>query len=83
MSQPLPVEQPEPRVGEVSTILSGKVMIPMHCDDCQRETEISLETLKKHGTYVCEHCASVHSFSDTELRLMRLYLAQSGYHFAL
>ncbi|WP_430461617.1 hypothetical protein ACQUQU_02220 [Thalassolituus sp. LLYu03] len=84
MSQPLPVGQPEVRtVGEVSTILSGKVMIPMGCDECTQETDISLETLKQHGTYVCEHCATIHTFSDAELRLMRLMLAQAGYHFAL
>lgn len=83
MSQPLPVEQPEAQAVEISTILSGKVMIPMSCDECQTETDISLEALKRHGTYVCEQCAAIHTFTDTELRLMRMLLAQSGYHFAL
>ncbi len=83
MSQPLPVEEPITSPGDISVILSGKVMIPLHCDDCTESTDICLETLKKHGTYVCEHCASVHSFSDTELKLMRMMLGQAGYHFAL
>lgn len=83
MSQPVPVEQPAIQTGDLSVILSGKVMIPMHCDACSKQTDISIDTLKQTGAYVCEHCASVHSFSDTEMKLMKMMLAKEGYHFAL
>jgi len=84
MSQPLPVKPPEYQYdGEVSTILSDKVMIPISCDHCGQDTEVSIETLKKHRAVLCEHCDHVHTLSNTELRLMRMMLAQAGYHFAL
>ncbi len=83
MSQALPVTQAEIQYGEVSTILSEKVMIPISCDHCQQDTDVSIETLKsKHGI-LCEHCSNVRTFSATEMRLMRMLLAQAGYHFAL
>ncbi len=83
MSQPLPVEQTEHAGGEVSTILSDKVMIPISCDHCGRTTDVSLDTLKRQRMVVCEHCDQVHTVSDTELRLMRMMLARAGYHFAM
>ncbi|PHS66170.1 MAG: hypothetical protein COB09_01515 [Thalassobium sp.] len=83
MSQALPVKQAEIQYGEVSTILSEKVMIPISCDHCRQDTDVSIETLKsKHGI-LCEHCSHVRTFSTTEMRLMRMLLAQAGYHFAL
>ncbi|MCT7360504.1 hypothetical protein [Thalassolituus pacificus] len=83
MSQALPVKQAEIQYGEISTILSEKVMIPISCDHCRQDTDVSIETLKsKHGI-LCEHCSHVRTFSATEMRLMRMLLAQAGYHFAL
>ena len=83
MSQALPVKQAEIQYGEISTILSEKVMIPISCDHCRQDTDVSIETLKsKHGI-LCEHCSHVRTFSTTEMRPMRMLLAQAGYHFAL
>ncbi|MAD46220.1 MAG: hypothetical protein CMI02_06370 [Oceanospirillaceae bacterium] len=83
MSQALPVSSPENATGDVSTILSDKVMIPMGCDHCGKETDISLHLLKSQHFYLCEHCNTTHQVSATELRLMRMMLARHGYHFAL
>ena len=83
MSQALPVSSEVPAPGDVSTILSDKVMIPMTCDHCDEETDISLHLLKTQHFYLCEHCNATHRVSDTELRLMRMMLARHGYPFAL
>lgn len=82
MNQPLPVADRHEEPGELTTILSERVTIPICCDDCGKETDISLQRLKEH-TILCEHCSHVRDFSDSELRLLRMLLAQSGYYFAL
>jgi|GEM_PF-1069993 len=83
MNQPLPVESRKQKVaGSISTILSDKVMIPMACDCCGQETEISLHLLKTQNFYLCEHCNEIHRISATEMHVMKTLLAQKGYHFA-
>jgi hypothetical protein len=67
----------------VSTILSDQVVIPINCEHCHRDTDVSLQQLKQQSPILCEHCYSVRTFSDTELKLTRMLLAQAGYHFAL
>ena len=82
MSQPLPVSPYSPPSGNVITLLSDRVMIPITCDHCQQQTEVSLGRLKQQ-TIHCRHCHQARHFSGLELRLMRMLLAQEGYHFAL
>ena len=82
MSKPLPLVCRIDKPGKLEAILSPRMTIPINCDECGRATDISLERLKEH-TIVCEHCASVRQFSNAEMRLLRLILAQSGYHFAM
>lgn len=82
MNQAMPVADSHPQPGDVTTILSDRVMIPIACDHCGHETSISIERLKQH-TILCEQCSHVRNFSTTELRLLRMLLAQAGYHFAL
>ncbi len=81
MSQPLRSkgQQEHPTV---STILPGHVMVPICCDHCGRETDVSLQQLKAQHPILCEHCYTVRTFSDTELRLTRMLLADAGFHFA-
>lgn len=67
----------------VSTILSDQVMIPINCDHCHQDTDVSLQQLKLRSPVLCEHCYEIKAFSETELKLTRLILAQAGYHFAL
>lgn len=82
MNNAMPVADTDTQPGEITTILSDRVMIPIACDHCGHETSISIERLKQQ-TILCEHCSHVRHFSTTELRLLRLLLAQAGYHFAL
>ena len=35
---------------ELSTILSERVLIPVTCDHCEKDTDVSLETLKSTST---------------------------------
>ncbi|UTW47863.1 hypothetical protein [Bacterioplanoides sp. SCSIO 12839] len=66
----------------VSTILSNQVMIPVTCDKCRCDTDVSLSQIKQQMPIMCEHCYDVKAFSDSELQLTQLFLAQAGYHFA-
>lgn len=79
MNHSLPLVRRVDKPGELSTILSVRVPIPITCDECGYATDVSIERLKEH-IIVCEHCASVRQFSAAEMRLLRLLLAQSGYH---
>jgi transcription elongation factor Elf1 len=67
---------------DVSTILSARVLIPINCDRCNKETDISIQTLKEGGTIMCEHCYDVRPFSAIEQQTLRAVLAQIGFHFA-
>jgi len=82
MSQALRAKQDQD-YSTVSTILSDQVMIPIHCDHCRHDTDVSLQQIKQQAPILCEHCYEVKAFSDTELKLTRLFLAQAGFHFAL
>lgn len=82
MQHPLPVTPYPPQRRNVITLLSDRVMIPITCDHCQQPTDVRLGHLKQHRI-VCRHCHRVRQFSGLELRLMRMLLAQQGYHFAL
>ena len=81
MNQPLRKDVQEQNI--VSTILSEQVMVPISCDHCRHDTDVSLHQLKQQQPILCEHCYEVRNFSDTELKLTRMLLAQAGYHFAL
>lgn len=80
MSQPLRAKDQHEHPG-ISTILSGQVMIPIRCDHCRHETDVSLQQLKAQHPILCEHCYEVRTFSDTELKLMRMLLANAGFHY--
>lgn len=67
---------------ELSTILSERVMIPVTCDHCEKDTDVSLETLKSTSTVMCEHCYHVRPFSAGELRVLKSFLQHSGYRVA-
>lgn len=82
MNQPLRAKK-DPQPSNVSAILSDQVMIPITCDHCRHDTEVSLQQLKQQQPILCEHCYEVHQFSDSELALTKMLLAQAGYHFAL
>ncbi|QQD20657.1 hypothetical protein [Venatoribacter cucullus] len=82
MQHPLPVAPYSYQTGNVVTLLSDRVMIPITCDHCQQQTDVSLGRLKQQ-TIFCRHCHQARQFSSLELRLMRMLLAQEGYHFAL
>jgi len=82
MNQPLRSKSQQQQ-SQVSTILSGQVMIPISCDHCRHDTDISLQQLKQQHPILCEHCYEVRDFSDAELKLTRMLLAEAGYHFAL
>ncbi|WP_369984780.1 hypothetical protein [Thalassolituus sp.] len=64
---------------EISTILSERVLIPVSCDHCDKETEVSLETLKSTSTVMCEHCCHVRSFSQAEMAMLQAVLSRAGY----
>lgn len=81
MNQSLRVKSHQP-TPQISTILSGEVTIPIHCDHCKHDTNVSLQQLKQQHPILCEHCYEVRDFSDAELALTRLMLANAGYHFA-
>lgn len=65
----------------IVTLLSDQVLVPITCDQCQCETEVSLARLKQQ-TILCEHCDHLRQFSSLEMRLLRLLLAQAGYRFS-
>jgi len=64
---------------DLRTILSDRVMIPVTCDHCDKDTDISLETLKTTSTVMCEHCYQVRPFSSGELQVLTNLLSRSGY----
>lgn len=82
MSHALSAEQDQD-TPTVSTILSDQVTIPVSCDKCRCDTDVSLAQIKQQIPVMCEHCYEVKAFSDAELKLTRLFLAQTGYHFVL
>ena len=63
----------------VKTLLSNRVLIPMTCDYCHNDTDVSMETLQTSSTVLCEHCYQVRSFSFAELEVLQLLLTQTGY----
>ncbi|MDF1763126.1 MAG: hypothetical protein P1U57_06920 [Oleibacter sp.] len=77
MSQPLRIIAEADQ--SVSTILSERVLIPVSCDHCKQDTDISLETLKTSSAIMCEHCYAVRPFGHTELQVIRSLLNRSGY----
>ncbi|MEK9711593.1 MAG: hypothetical protein VW258_03420 [Thalassolituus sp.] len=64
---------------DISTILSERVLIPVTCDHCDKDTDVSLETLKSTSTVMCEHCYNVRPFSATEMTVLRNVLMSAGY----
>ena len=64
---------------ELSTILSERVLIPVTCDHCEKDTDVSLETLKSTSTVMCEHCYHVRAFGQVEIDVVRNLLMRSGY----
>lgn len=64
---------------EISTILSERVLIPISCDHCDRETEVSLETLKSISTVMCEHCCHVRNVDKAEIVTLQAVLSRAGY----
>lgn len=64
---------------ELSTILSERVLIPVTCDHCEKDTDVSLETLKSSSTVMCEHCYHVRPFGQAEMTALRHLLMRSGY----
>ena len=64
---------------DISTILSERVLIPVGCDHCDKETEVSLETLKSTSTVMCEHCCHVRPFSNAEMNMLMAVLGRAGY----
>ncbi|HBS43138.1 MAG TPA: hypothetical protein DEA26_10685 [Oceanospirillales bacterium] len=63
----------------IKTLLSNRVLIPMTCDHCQQDTDVSMETLQSSSTFMCEHCYQVRSFVPAELEVLQLLLTQTGY----
>jgi len=64
---------------DISTILSERVLIPVSCGHCEKETEVSLETLRSTSTVMCEHCYHVQEFSQAEMSMLVGVLSRSGY----
>ncbi|TNC93059.1 MAG: hypothetical protein CSH36_01320 [Thalassolituus sp.] len=64
---------------DFSTILSDRAMIPVTCDHCEKDTDVSLETLKSTSTVMCEHCYHVRPFSNAELQVLTTVLQRVGY----
>lgn len=71
----------EVKDGQVSTILSGDVSIPLGCSKCQQETEYRLDTLKTTPVLRCRHCGYAHPFGRAELEVIQRVLSHHGYHF--
>ena len=64
---------------DISTSLSERVLIPVNCDQCHADTDVSLETLKSSSTVMCEHCYHVRTFTAVEMDVVRTVLMRSGY----
>lgn len=82
MSQVEPIPAAEQDI-EISTILSSRVLIPIACDDCNQDTDIPLAELCKLALVRCQHCGNERRFTETELRVTRMVLADAGFHFSL
>ncbi len=63
----------------IKTLLSNRVLIPMTCDHCSNDTDVSMETLQSSSTFMCEHCYQVRPFVAAELEVLQLLLTQTGY----
>ena len=64
---------------DIKTLLSNRVLIPMTCDHCHKDTDVSMETLQSSSTFMCEHCYQVRSFVPAELEVLQLLLTKTGY----
>ena len=66
----------------VSTILPCEAQIPITCDQCEADTNVSIADLKALAPITCQHCRARRAFTQTELEITRLVLAQAGYYFS-
>ncbi|MCY0964232.1 hypothetical protein [Parathalassolituus penaei] len=82
MSQAVTVPDPEQDI-EISTILSARVMIPITCDRCSRDTDVSLSHLRALALIRCSHCGCERYFTENELRITKTVLASAGYYFTV
>lgn len=64
----------------LNTLLSPRALVPVTCDCCEKETEVSYETLLTSATVMCEHCYQVQNLSKAELETISQFLSMHGYH---
>lgn len=64
---------------QLNTLLSPRVLMPISCQCCNKETEVSYETLLSSSAFMCEHCYQVQPLSKVELDTIQIFLAKYGY----
>ncbi|WP_221800068.1 hypothetical protein [Oceanobacter mangrovi] len=65
----------------MSTIVSTEMLLPVTCDHCECDTDFSLGVLKQLSRISCGHCGHSRHFTAIEFDVLKLVLANAGFHF--
>ncbi|ASP40746.1 hypothetical protein CHH28_19645 [Bacterioplanes sanyensis] len=79
MNQPLRAEYAH-QDDHISTIMSERVLVPITCQHCKMDTDVSVATLTQQHPFLCEHCYQINRLSSAELHVMVGVLERFGYH---
>ena len=64
----------------ISTILPSDTLIPILCDQCFIETDISLRQMVAGRQITCRCCAAVRTIMPAEVSVTHQLLKQYGFH---